>query len=227
MSKPLSTQPFQRDVFLADEADQWFARNKSVLALERDDLVINSLSLVVSKPRRILEIGCANGWRLDRLHQLYAAECVGIDPSGKAVAQGREIFPALDLRVGSADAIPDIDGQFDVVIFGFCFYLIDPVLHFRCVAEADRVLSDNGILVISDFLTPIPYHNVYSHREGVRSYKLEFCRYFLAHPAYNLIHRTLNHQKSDLFNPDHREGVDILIKSLSNAFPANPFQVKP
>lgn len=223
MSTSSSLLASQRDIFLSDEADQWFERNKMALTLDRPDSVVETVSVIGIKPQRILEIGCANGWRLNHMQQLFGAECVGIDPSGKAIAQGKDAFPELDLRVGSADELPGTAGEYDLVIFGFCFYLIDPVLHFRCIAEADRVLQDDGFLAISDFLVPIPYHNVYSHREGVRSFKLEFSRYFLAHPAYNLIHRTLNHDKSDLFNPDRREGVDILVKSLANAFPFNPF----
>lgn len=213
----------QRDIFLSDEADQWFDRNKTALVPDRPDPVFEAVSYVGIQPRRILEIGCANGWRLNRLHQKFGAECVGIDPSGKAITQGRETFPALDLRVGSADELPGATGEYDLVIFGFCLYLIDPNLHFRCIAEADRVLGDKGFLAIFDFLAPVPYHNIYSHREGVRSFKHEFSRYFLAHPAYNLIHRALDHGKSDLLDPDRREGVDILVKSLDNAFPFNPF----
>jgi ubiquinone/menaquinone biosynthesis C-methylase UbiE len=223
MDNQTNSSPFQRDIFLAEEADQWFERNKKALESDRRDSVTDAVSSVGLRPKRILEIGCANGWRLDRLHRIYGAECVGIDPSGKAIAQGREEYAGLDLRVGSADQIPCQEMGFDLVIFGFCFYLVDPVLHFRCVAEADRVLQDGGALVISDFLAPIPYHNIYSHREGIRSFKLEFSRYFLAHPAYNLIHRALDLSKTELFNPDRREGVDILIKSLGNAFPFNPF----
>lgn len=213
----------QKDVFLADEADQWFERNKLALSPDRSDNVVEAISAAGIRPRSVLEIGCANGWRLNRLHQLFGAACVGVDPSSKAITQGIETFPGLDLRVGSADELPGDAGEYDLVIFGFCFYLIDPILHFRCVAEADRVLLDNGFLVISDFLAPIPYHNVYSHREGVRSFKLDFSRYFLAHPAYNLIYRALDQGKSDLHNPDRREGVDILVKCLSTAFPFNPF----
>lgn len=213
----------QRDIFLDGEADQWFERNKVALESNRRDPVADVLSVVGVHPRRVLEIGCANGWRLNRLKQLFNAECIGIDPSSKAVEQGLKEFPGVNLSVGAADRIPFGPQEFDLVIFGFCFYLIDPILHFQCVAEADRVLADGGMLVISDFLTPFPYHNNYSHLEGVRSHKLEFSRYFLAHPAYNLIHRTLNHSQSELMNPDRREGIDVLVKNMHCAFPPNPY----
>lgn len=218
------TSSLQRDIFLAGEADQWFERNKAVLDSNRGDPVADALKIIGVKPKRVLEIGCANGWRLSRLRQAFTAECVGIDPSSRAIEQGLKEFAGIDLRVGAADRIPFAAREFDLVIFGFCFYLIDPDLHFQCVAEADRVLCDGGVLVISDFLTPFPYHNNYSHLDGVRSHKLEFSRYFLAHPGYNLIHRTLNHAQSELMNPDRREGIDILVKNMSCAFPPNPYK---
>jgi ubiquinone/menaquinone biosynthesis C-methylase UbiE len=223
MADPINATSFQRDVFLAEEADQWFERNKERLTADRKDCLLEAINTIGLRPKRILEIGCANGWRLHQLHQSLGAQCVGLDPSQKAIAQGRRQFAGLDLRVGCADRIDCSDGTFDLVIFGFCFYLIDPTFHFRCVAEADRVLQDGGALAIHDFVVPMPYYNVYSHREGIRSYKIEVARYFLAHPAYSLIHRVLDYTRSELLNPDRREGVDILIKGLATAFPLNPF----
>lgn len=217
----------QRDVFLADEADRWFERNAAQLTSDRDDVVTEALRYVDLQPERILEIGCANGYRLEALRQRYSARCCGIEPSAQAVASGSAQFPQIELQIGAADSLPHADQSFDLVIFGFCFYLIDPAMHLRCVAEADRVLRDGGYLAIFDFQSPVPYHNSYSHRPGLRSYKFEFSRYFLAHPAYNMIHRQLNTPKGAARDPDRREGVDLLLKDMDRAFPANPYVIRP
>lgn len=214
----------QRDVFLGGEADQWFERNRSVLNPERDDIVVAALEYLGARPKRILEIGCANGWRLERLRTLFHAECAGIEPSDTAVEEGRGRFAELELSVGTADSLGHQAGAFDLVIFGFCFYLVDPALHFKVVAEADRVLADGGMLAIFDFLPPTPYYNDYAHKPGMRAHKLDFSRYFLAHPGFTLVHRALDIAKGDITDPDRREGVDVLIKSMPHAFHANPFR---
>jgi ubiquinone/menaquinone biosynthesis C-methylase UbiE len=213
----------QKNVFLTEEADKWFERNSAHLVPDRDDVAIEALNRAKVKPERILEIGCANGYRLFTLKKLLDAQCFGIELSQKAVDAGQRKFPSLNLQVGSADSLPYEDNSFDLVIFGFCFYIIDPKLHLRCVAEADRVLQDGGMMAIFDFQSPIPYHNTYSHQPGIRTYKLEFSRFFLAHPGYSLVSRLLDNRKSELHNFDLREGVDLLVKNLANAFPPNPF----
>lgn len=213
----------QKGTFLEIEADQWFQRNRSQLSPDRGDLVTDALVGIGAKPTRVLEIGCANGWRLDRLRRRFSCTCSGVEPSSQAIQEGRSSFPDLDLRVGTADELPFEAGSFDLVVYGFCLYLVDPSLHLRCVAEGDRVLRDGGLLLVFDFVVPFPYHNPYAHHPGLSSYKLEFSRYFLAHPAYNLVHRQLDLRKSDLLDPDRREGVDVLLKNMKHAFPMNPY----
>jgi len=61
--------PSQRDAFLQGEGDAWFKRNVRVLDtdIERraaDDPIIAAVKHHRVKPRRILEIGASNGWRL-------------------------------------------------------------------------------------------------------------------------------------------------------------------
>jgi ubiquinone/menaquinone biosynthesis C-methylase UbiE len=146
----------------------------------------------------------------------------GIDPSAAAVEAGRAAFPGIDLRVGTADALPFADAAFDLVIFGFCLYLVDPALHFRAVAEADRVLADGGHLVMVDFLPPFPYANPYAHVPGLMASKHEYTRMFTAHPSYTLVQRTLIGATTGVPAPDDRVTIDILAKRVEGAFPPNP-----
>ena len=213
----------QKEVFLVDgEGDAWYGRNLKHLHEPRPDIVLTVLEEMGIAPKSVLEIGCANGYRIAQICERSGAAGSGIEPSGKAVADGRARFPSLTFEVGTADALPFADGQFDLVIFGFCFYLIDPCLHLRCVAEADRVLAEDGVLVIYDFIEPIPYYNEYAHRPGARSHKMEFSRFFLASPAYKLLHR--NMAASGVPGPDHAVGVDVLTKNYATAFPPNPIR---
>jgi ubiquinone/menaquinone biosynthesis C-methylase UbiE len=219
------TMVSQKDVFLAGEADQYYRRNAGRLVGGKEDLVIECLRSLPISPRRILEIGCANGYRIAALANTYGASGAGIDPSAMAIADGKERFPNIDLRVGTADSLPFPDGNFDLVIFGFCLYLVDPRLHFQTVAAADRVLGDSAHLVVFDFIENSPYKNEYSYMPGVWSHKMEYARYFTASPIYSHVLRRLqvSTDAKDI-ERDRRVGVDVLVKNMRNAFPANPWK---
>lgn len=213
----------QKQSFLKGEGDSYFRRNADRLKTDGDDIVLRSLRQAGIRYDRILEIGCANGHRVAAL-ATGGRSGAGIDPSAEAITAGKALYPALHLEVGTADSLPFADGAFDLVIFGFCFYLVDPQLHFRTVAEADRVLADHGTLAILDFITPVPYANDYAHLPGLRAHKMEFARYFYAHPAYGLIARTVQTEPGVMPDVDNRIGVDLLAKSMATAFPSNPFR---
>ncbi|SDN36816.1 Methyltransferase domain-containing protein [Afipia sp. GAS231] len=217
------TERSQKDVFLSSEGDAWYGRNLQHLREPGPDIVLITLDEMGVAPKSVLEIGCANGYRVASICERFGATGSGVEPSASAVADGRTRFPSLSLEVGTADALPFSDGQFDLVVFGFCFYLVDPRLHLRCVAEADRVLAEGGLLLIYDFIEPVPYYNDYAHRPGIRSYKMEFSRFFLASPAYRLLRRNMAPSAHGVPKPDQTIGVDVLRKSDATAFPPNPY----
>lgn len=162
------------------EGNQWWERNKD--ALRKDDLVLEAISSL--KFTKVLEIGCSDGWRLAEIAKT-GAECWGIDPSPKAVAAGRA-KPDIKLWVGTADELPFIE-RFDLVIFGFCLYLIDRSDLFKVAHEADRVLVDGGNLVIYDFSPRKPSRTPYKHLGGAFSYKMDYPALFTANPAYSAV----------------------------------------
>ncbi len=219
-------QPTQKDIFLRGEGDGYFSRHRDLVAPRSDDLVLRALAQYPITFTSFLEIGCSNGYRVAAIAESTGARGAGIDPGGEAIRAGRTEFgTSLDLRVGSADRLPFEDGAFDLVVFGFCLYLVDPEDHFRAIAEADRVLRDRGHMMVYDFVVSHPFSNEYNHFQGVRSRKMEFSRYFLAHPAYMLEYRCCQPCDPSLpASPNNTMGVDILKKDLSGAFPANPYQ---
>ena len=216
----------QTDRFLADEADAWFRRNRAALGVESerdDDPVVATLADEGLRPARLLEIGCSTGWRLGAWRRRFPETvCSGLDPSAEAVAEGRRLDPALDLRVGTAEALPFEDERFDAIVFGFSLYLCDRSDLFRIAAEADRVLVEGGHLVIYDFFPTDPHRRRYSHREGVWSYKMDHAALFAAHPAYSRVRReTWPHPGCDPDQPDDRVGVEILQRlPIERAFPS-------
>lgn len=176
----------QSNAFEHGEGDKWYQRNKEKLVLE-DDPVLSLLSLnwnpASSDYKKVLEIGCADGWRLARIRDTFKCEVWGIDPSHQAVEEART--KGVLTSWGSANNLPYVPGAFDVVIFGFCLYLVDRKELFQVVREADRVLADKGHLVIHDFNTDYPHKNPYKHKDGLWSYKQDYAELFLANPTYS------------------------------------------
>jgi ubiquinone/menaquinone biosynthesis C-methylase UbiE len=213
----------QKDIFSTIEGNKYFERNYNKLICSKDDHIIPAIAQLALYPKKVLEIGCSNGWRLKLLSKVYKSDCWGIDPSAEAIAQGKKDFAELNLEQGTADELPYENQMFDMIIFGFCLYLCDRSDLFKIAYEADRVLMDLGHIVIYDFHPPFPYRNNYAHCQGISSYKMNYSNIFLWNPFY-----TLKYQKL-FFHPPLKAGsfddlvsVMILEKNVESAFPENP-----
>jgi ubiquinone/menaquinone biosynthesis C-methylase UbiE len=213
----------QKEIFKATEGDQWFFRNKESYEhiKNENDVIVQSLKEIGIIPKQVLEIGCSNGTKLNNLNKVFGSECFGIDPSVMAIKKGKKEYPRITLRVGTADLLPFNDNKFDMIIFGFCLYLCDRKDLFKIAFEADRCLSDNGFLVIMDFYPPFPYKNIYKHKEGLYSYKMNYAKLFSWNPVYNEIFNMIfGHSEFSKRNtPDERVAVTILNKSEEFAYP--------
>ena len=176
----------QARIFLNHEGDAWFERNRDQLGAV--DPVTETARQLPINPTSVLEIGCANGWRLAKWRELWGCDIRGLEPSGKAIENA--LGSGMVIKRGTAEFLPFIQQQFDVVIFGFCLYLVDPIDYFRVASEADRVLRDRGWLIIHDFPPEAaPYARIYQHAQGVRAYHVDFAEFWLAHPYYQLASR--------------------------------------
>jgi ubiquinone/menaquinone biosynthesis C-methylase UbiE len=194
----------QDNVFLKSEGDSWFLRNKDKLAKKHDDFANDSIISILKqysiKPRKILEIGCSNGWRLDLLQKTYHAECAGVDPSDLAIQDGKKRYPKLILHRALASKLPMKD-SFDLVIISFVFHWIAREELLKSVAEVDRMVQDDGFLLISDFApdvaTRVPYHHL--PNENVYTYKANYSEIFTSSTLYTEIaYFTFNHDSDNL-----------------------------
>lgn len=218
----------QKEEFKISEADQWFERNK--LAYQKSKDKESAIALVLKdieiKPTNVLEIGCSSGIKLESIRRTFGASCYGIDPSSKAIEEGKKEYSDIFLQVGAADVLPFEDEKFDVIIFGFCLYLCDRSDLFKIAYEANRCLSDKGYIVIEDFCPPFPYKNNYTHKENIFSYKMDYAQLFLWNPAYNLIYKNISshsgYSKRDM--PDEKVAITILNKQMEFAYPPNPYR---
>jgi methyltransferase-like protein/2-polyprenyl-3-methyl-5-hydroxy-6-metoxy-1,4-benzoquinol methylase len=104
---------------------------------------------------RLLELGCASGGNLIPMAAgLAASEFVGIDLSGRQVAQGQRIVSEVGLRnitllaVNILDVAPEI-GTFDYIICHGVYSWVGPDVRDHILALCARHLAPNGIAYVS------------------------------------------------------------------------------
>ena len=175
----------QADEFENGEGDAWFARNKDKLGV-KEDPVLDLIEQYVDDVDFVFEVGCANGWRLKRIKDLWGGAVSGIDPSREAV----KAAVGSDVHYGTARDLGWIDSNsVDVLIYGFCLYLCDPEDYFKIALEGDRVLKDGGYLIIHDFdaTDGVPRRVPYEHKEGIFSHHVAFENLWVGHPWYQIL----------------------------------------
>lgn len=189
-------------------------------------MIVETLRSIELAPTKVLEIGCSNGHRLGLIRKAFNSECCGVDPSSKAIEDGKTKFPEISLQVGTADLLPFENHTFDTVIFGFCLYLCDRNDLFKIAYEADRCLQNEGTLIIKDFYTPFPFRNKYSHHNGVYSYKMDYSKMFTWNPAYAEVAKVVSsHSGFQLRDiPNEKVAVIVLRKNEQYAYLEEPFK---
>lgn len=221
----------QKEIFINSEGDKFYERNVKEYWIKgkiKNDQILQGIEFLNLQPKTVLEIGCSIGWRLHALSQKYRAKCFGIEPSLKAIKEGRRKYAksAISLQRGTADILPFKDNMFDTVILGFCLYLCDRKDLFKIAYEVDRVLSDLGHIIIEDYHpTSFPYRNKYIYHPGMFSYKMDYSNMFSWNPAYKIIFKKIFfHLDFEQTNdPDERRSIIILKKDMQFSYPENPY----
>ena len=155
----------QETIFRNGEGDRW---NRELLedgSRASHDPVLELIRALRTHPKRVLEVGCSNGWRLAELHSSMHYTCTGVDVSKRAITEGKKRWPALNLRRASLSDLPFADSSFDLVIAPFVLHWVDRALLLKSLAEIDRVLAAGGHLIISDFLPGKPQRVSYHRLE--------------------------------------------------------------
>ncbi len=178
----------QDNVFTRFEGDRWFERNRKALNSfdTAADLPLKILELYDLRPERVLEIGAANGFRLAAIHARTGAVVVAVEPSSEAILNGKASFPYVTFVRGTASFVP-LRETFTLVIVNFVFHWIDRTSLLRAVAEIDRLVQDDGYLLIGDFQPSnqlqVRYHHLTD--EQLFTYKQNYAATFLASGLYH------------------------------------------
>lgn len=194
----------QSDIFLGGEGAAWLERNQAKLP-PKEDPVFSALLRNKIEPVSVLEVGCGDGWRLQAIKRKWPdCKVCGIDPG----------YAGDDIHISkeTADQLNFVTGAFNVVIYGFCLYLCDREDLFQIVKEGDRVLEDGGFLVIHDFHTSFPHCRTYKHKEGVKSYKMDYSRLWLGNPSYFL------YSRDEFDSGDDATSVVVLKKRIAGGW---------
>lgn len=207
-----------KKIFLEYEGDNYFQRNRDVLAncIGKDVLFysdfINNLDEAHSN-FKIVEIGAANGRNLNYFKNNNNLEVSGIEPSTDAVNDGnKRLFGGNSVLIkGTSDSLPYDDESVDIVMFGFSLFWVDRKYLFRSISEADRVLKGGGYLFITDFDTPLPYKRINIHNANAYTYKMNYANLFLSNPQYYLIEKKNYSHTSNSFDSNIQERVSAQI----------------
>ena len=115
------------------KADKWFLRNVDLYNDDSlDERIINLIKSNNIKADKILEIGCANGFKLNQYSKLLKTKInYGVDLSKKAILNGKKKYKNLDLFNISSLEIDKIKLNFDLIICGFFLYHLDRELIFH------------------------------------------------------------------------------------------------
>ena len=212
--------PTQDEIFGVSEADRWFERNAHALEqVSEHDLAMRVVELYALRPTSVLEIGAANGYRVAAIASRTGARGVAVEPSPKAIADGRSRFPDVEFRQGEARALP-VDDTYDLVIINFVLHWIDRHNLLRCIAEIDRVVADGGHLLIGDFHPWHPTANAYHHLPdaGVKTFKQDYAAVFVASELYQPVALLTSdgHTLGGSIADDKRYGVSLLRKRIAS-----------
>ncbi len=119
-----------------------------------DPLYLDKLANYIDPNAKILEYGCGYGRLLQILNANGYRDLVGFDFSQSMIERGKNLNPHLDLRlIETPQILPFKDESIDVVVMStvLCCILEDAKQR-QLIAELSRVLKDDGVLYLSDFL---------------------------------------------------------------------------
>ncbi len=221
----------QDRIFLNYEGDNWFKRNlNSLINGSSDDLILDMIRLFSIVPKDVLEIGASNGFRLNKIYMLYNSKCTAVEPSELAIKDGKERYPHIEFHKSLASELPfDDTKKFDMVIMNFVFHWISREKLYKTIFEIDRVLSDNGLLIIGDFLPDSPVKVNYHHvkDEQIWTFKQDYAKIFTSSNLYTIVgFMTGHHEKKELdSNADSMNRISVsLLRKNYDAYPEMKFK---
>ena len=204
------------------EADNWFLRNRSALNKKsiKEDIIIFLLKLYKIIPKKVIDIGAANGYRLSFIQKLYGSEVVAVEPSLKAIKDGKSKYPYIQF-IHSTCENTSIKKKFDLVIASGVFFWIYRENLFSCLKNIDSLVKDGGYLIISCFGTENFIKKRYHHLKKGKffTWKMPYWELFTKSGSYLEIAKLrYDHDKKKLTTAINlnNQATTVLLKKQSN-----------
>jgi SAM-dependent methyltransferase len=127
----------------ADESrlEERIAAWQSLTGPNPRELVLEAVA--EGRPRRVLEVGCGQGWASEWINEELGAEVVAVDQSERMVELTRR--RGVDARVGDVQDLAFEDESFDAALAAWMLYHVLDLD--RSLSELARVLRTGGRLV--------------------------------------------------------------------------------
>lgn len=211
----------QDKVFWDSEGDQWFSRNReAVTSITRPDPVMAIMRQYDLRPKSVLEIGASNGWRLSRIAGEFGSVCTAVEPSKKAIEDGKKRYKNITFKRGLAASLP-VKSQYDLVILSFVLHWVARSELFKSMAEIERVVKPGGFIVIADFLPDQPAQVEYHHlkKGDAYTFKQHYSELFTSSCLFQLVSESVfdyaSHGFSWVAESDQRCAVSLLSKTFN------------
>ena len=118
------------------------------------EAVLDLAAAEVSKPNAILDVGCGTGRLLRAAEQRFPnAALEGVDAAAGMIRHAQSVLPArsrIRFQVASAESLPFVNGQFDLVFSTMTFHHWDDQR--GAISEVARVLKPGGRWLLADFV---------------------------------------------------------------------------
>ncbi len=176
------------------EADKYFTRNLDFFNSSKNDYrIVDLIKVNKIKPNSILEIGCANGIKLNEYQiNLNSRINYGIDLSSKAIKSGKKKFKKLKLIKMSSLEIEKIKMKFDLIICGFFLYLLDREEIFKQFDLIYKKLNKNGYLIIQDCDPLFKHTNSSVHNKNLKTFKMSYDNFLEESGLFKIIYKIRN-----------------------------------
>ena len=178
------------DLVKKKEADRYFFRNRNSISNLTDKKILDLININSIKANNILEIGCANGNKLNQYSKLCnSKKSYGVDLSKKAIIDGKRRYKNLKLLNISSIEIDKIKVNFDFIICGFFLYHLDRELIFKQFDLIYRKLSKNGLLLIWDFDPLFKHSNKDLNTQKLTSFKMSYDIFLIESGLFELVYK--------------------------------------
>ena len=172
-------------------ADKYFLRNIHFYNNDLfDQRIINLIKLNNLNADKVLEIGCANGNKLNQYSKLLKSKKnYGVDLSKKAILNGKKKYKNLNLLNISSLEIDKIKLNFDLIICGFFLYHLDRELLFQQFDLISKKLNKKGFLLIVDFDPLFKHSNKDFNEKNLVAYKMSYDNFLVESGLFEVIYK--------------------------------------